>query len=519
MSLLGTRRTPADTLSIQRQALEAVLASAVFAPSSNCARLLSFVCEKYFEDPGRELTEYEIAVGALGRRSDFDPRTDSIVRVETHRLRKRLTEFYKENGASLPVRILLPLGQYSPQFQMMSLDVGTQADGSIVTEPDVVNPEFRPQGARRFAGRIWYIWPAFLVLLLAGAMWFGLHRSAGSRSAAPAGAITHATGQSAVRILAGSNLRRYLDASGHLWEGDRYFEGGATAEVRYGRLTRTPDIPLYQHVRQGYDFSYHIPLTPGIYELRMYFAESSAQVPIVREVGEAQRVFTVTANGKPLLPPVDARHLRWFDIYSDAGGADIADVKVFHDVSPASDGKLHLRFLSAKQQAVISAIEILPGLPGRIHPTRMRAGEQPYTDDQGSTWLPDVYAQGGRLSLFNRPIAGTTSPALYQGERFGHFTYTIPVASGSYTVSLGFTENYHTIWNQGPGAKVRLFNVYINGIQRLKDFDVYTVAGGALKAITRTFRDIDSSPQDKISISFEPVTDYAIVNVVEVIPQ
>jgi beta-galactosidase len=118
--------------------------------------------------------------------------------------------------------------------------------------------------------------------------------------------------------------------------------------------------------------------------------------------------------------------------------------------------------------------------------------------------------------VFNRPISGTDVPALFQGERFGHFTYTIPVAPGRYTVSLGFAENFHTIWDPAPGKGARLFNVYVNGVLRLPDFDVFTKAGGALKAIVRTFRDVEPTPQDKILMTFEPVTESAIVNMVDI---
>jgi hypothetical protein len=93
------------------------------------------------------------------------------------------------------------------------------------------------------------------------------------------------------------------------------------------------------------------------------------------------------------------------------------------------------------------------------------------------------------------------------------------VAPGRYTVSLGFAENYHTIWDHLPGKGLRLFNVYMNGTLILPDFDVFDKAGGALQAITRTFRDIQPTPQDKIGITFEPITESAIVDTVEVIDQ
>jgi len=73
----------------ERRELEAVLASGIFHRAPNLAQLLTYVCAKYFEGSGEHIKEYNIAVDALGRPSDFDQKRDSIVRVEAHRLRKR----------------------------------------------------------------------------------------------------------------------------------------------------------------------------------------------------------------------------------------------------------------------------------------------------------------------------------------------------------------------------------------------------------------------------------------------
>src|SRR5256885_3659526 len=43
-----------------------------------------------FRSQSSQIKEYNIAVEALGRAPDFDQKKDSIVRVEAHRLRKRL---------------------------------------------------------------------------------------------------------------------------------------------------------------------------------------------------------------------------------------------------------------------------------------------------------------------------------------------------------------------------------------------------------------------------------------------
>ena len=499
------RDTSAQELESEKKALREVLESGVFPPLSNPARLLSYICEKHFEAPNLELTEYDLATGALGRRSDFDPRKDSVVRVEVHRLRKRLKEFYA-TGRCCEMQIVLPPGKYTPEFLS-------------VAQEEVSAPEHLKESEKGKHSRIkLYSFAAAALIVIAGAILWAARAYHGKPAATNVAVPTAGVGTQEVRLLAGASSGKYIDQFGRLWGGDAYFQGGTAADVHYNRLARTGDPVLYQHARQGFDFRYDIPLQPGIYELRLHFAESSMRVPIVGESGESLRRFRVLANDKQILPPPDARHSRLFDIFSDSGGEDLADVKVFRDIAPASDGKLHLQFVSVKQEALVNAIEIVPGERGRLHPIRLCASNRPIADSHGNVWLADNVAQGGRLSVFNRPISGTGEPELYQGERFGHFTYTIPVAPGRYTVTLGFAENYHSIWDtSGKGA--RLFNVYINGVQAFRDFDVFAKAGGPLKAITRTFSDVESTPQDKIALWFEPVTESAIVNTVEVIDE
>ncbi|HQR34519.1 MAG TPA: hypothetical protein PLK30_17395, partial [Blastocatellia bacterium] len=100
----------------ERAALEAVMASGIFQRAPNMARMLNYVCTKYFEGQQDQVKEYTIAVEALGRSPEFDQERDSIVRVEAHRLRKRLLEFYASGGEAHRVRIVMPVGQYIPQF-------------------------------------------------------------------------------------------------------------------------------------------------------------------------------------------------------------------------------------------------------------------------------------------------------------------------------------------------------------------------------------------------------------------
>lgn len=50
------------------------------------------------------------------RSAEFDPKKDSIIRVQFHRLREKLGEYYANGGAHHPVQILIPRGHYAPQF-------------------------------------------------------------------------------------------------------------------------------------------------------------------------------------------------------------------------------------------------------------------------------------------------------------------------------------------------------------------------------------------------------------------
>ena len=95
----------------EKRELEAVLASGIFTRAPNLAHLLSYICGKHFQGADDQLKEYTIAVEALRRPAEFDPKQDSIVRVEAHRLRKRLREYYEAEGAGHAVQILVPSGQ------------------------------------------------------------------------------------------------------------------------------------------------------------------------------------------------------------------------------------------------------------------------------------------------------------------------------------------------------------------------------------------------------------------------
>jgi Tol biopolymer transport system component len=99
------------------QQLSRILASETFKSAERSKALLRFIVQEALADRGSRLKDYTIGVEVLGRGEQFDPRTDSIARVEASRLRSRLDLYYATEGASDPIRILLPKGGYIPEFE------------------------------------------------------------------------------------------------------------------------------------------------------------------------------------------------------------------------------------------------------------------------------------------------------------------------------------------------------------------------------------------------------------------
>jgi hypothetical protein len=484
-----------------RAELVAVLSSEAFRRSPKLSRLLKYLCDMQFSGLAGEITEYSIALDALGRNAQFDPQQDAVVRVDTHHLRKKLKEYYTAGaGADHQIQIVIPNGQYVPRFALRSETPPPEAQDAPGT------PESKLVLAKWIIGK--WRWFATLVLAVLVVIWATPHyRQAVSRlmgaGAAPspldrAPALVPAEAEE-IRIAAGDGKAAYIDTAGRAWLPDRYFTGGTTFHRPALQIQRTPDPDLFQNGREG-RFAYNIPLHPGIYELHLYFAETSVAADALRLVG-------IAINGQPV---------SGVDVASDAGGVNTATAKIFKDIAPAKDGFLHLMFQGV-DPGFLNAIEILPGIPGKMRPIRITAGDRVFRDRAGRVWLPDQWAAGGRISTRVTSIDGTSDPGLYQWRRVGHFSYSIPVvAGGVYTVVLHFSENWFTSRTIG-GVGSRVFDVYSNGTTLLKDFDILKETGGiANRALIRVFRHVPASPLGKIDLTFVPVVNYALINAIEV---
>lgn len=109
---------------VVQAALARLMATPGFAGAERMRRFIRFVVERMLAGEGETLKEYLIGVEVFDRGTTFDPRTDTIVRVEAGRLRRKLKEHYEGEGKLDPVRISLPHGSYRPVFEARGAGTG-----------------------------------------------------------------------------------------------------------------------------------------------------------------------------------------------------------------------------------------------------------------------------------------------------------------------------------------------------------------------------------------------------------
>ena len=509
----------------QRAELQAVLASRDFLRAPKLAHLLSYLCARLFAGESNQIKEYSIALEVFNRAATFDQESDSIVRVEANRLRRRLADYYAGEGATHRLQITIPVGQYVPKFEPCAqppCQSASPESGSAM--PDLSAPPLWKQWVSPKGPRPWWMVASIVVVALGlglGYPWFLFNLQ---QKSAPAPTPEKPAAEVAdmqfgppsgdeIRILAGAT-RSFVDHAGKLWSADVAFTGGSAVKNSVQHIWRTQNPDFYRTSRQG-QFRYDIPLKKGIYELRLYFAETVFGPETTGTGGEGSRVMTVRANGHPLLTN--------FDVVADSGASRTADVKVFPDISPASDGQLHLEFSGeGGKQAELSAIEILPGIRGRIRPIRVLARQTPYYSNDSHWWSPDNYFEGGELASYPTPVNGTDDPELYETERWGNFTYAIPVPPGKYTLTLLFAVHRNAADQATPPVErpeaERVFNVFCNGESLLQDFDLMKEAHDG-DVLSRRFTGLVPNAQGKLMLSFVPVAGYASVTGIEVLPQ
>ena len=109
MSVL--RKEPEDSLVLaedERWALvQRIVASQCFIKAPQLRDILLYLSRRTLEDNPSGISEHEVGCNVLGRRADFNPNEDNIVRVQVRHLRKKLEDYYSAEGRDETILVTL----------------------------------------------------------------------------------------------------------------------------------------------------------------------------------------------------------------------------------------------------------------------------------------------------------------------------------------------------------------------------------------------------------------------------
>ena len=142
---------------LYRNQISRLVSSQVLHSSESLCKLLQYLAKHALEHPNTPLKEYQLATEVFGRRSDFDPQSDSTIRVQAGRLRLKLAEYYSSEGAHDPVIVELPKGTYILSFHQR--------------EQATSKPAFEAAAAPNMPGKVDIAWEDFDDERAMGAVW------------------------------------------------------------------------------------------------------------------------------------------------------------------------------------------------------------------------------------------------------------------------------------------------------------------------------------------------------------
>jgi hypothetical protein len=117
-----------------------IRASGILARSTHLHSLFEYLYRCHLS--GKTPRELEIAIEGMGREESFDVTQDAVVRVYVHKLRRKLDEFYAQQGKDLTHRLHLPKGEYRlvlKSRESLTTD-DSQAESTIGIEPIKTEP-------------------------------------------------------------------------------------------------------------------------------------------------------------------------------------------------------------------------------------------------------------------------------------------------------------------------------------------------------------------------------------------
>ncbi len=168
------------------QQIERLTNSHSLRGSESLCRLLHYLAEHSLAEPPASVKEYQIATEVFGRSAQFDPQSDSTVRVQAGRLRVKLAEHYASEGIDDPIIVKLPKGSYHLSFEER-VPAASTAVAEHASLPPAMAPSTLDHVTAPWRSAVLVLSIALLIALASLAFLLHSRLSQDSVSAAPAG--------------------------------------------------------------------------------------------------------------------------------------------------------------------------------------------------------------------------------------------------------------------------------------------------------------------------------------------
>jgi hypothetical protein len=254
----------------KRELVQRVLNSEGFRRSPALRAFLLYTSERVISGRAEELKEQSIGAEVLGRKPNYNPADDNIVRVRAHELRDRLERYFALEGVSEAVVITMPRGAYAPAFlprKAAHLAEVKQKPRAEEIPPDVQEDEAvaEVEVIRKPALRYWLAFAAVLLVAIAASVAitrYVLQTRSPVGTARPAGVIADFWGQFFEKpneelkvVYADTSFALWQDLNGKTLDlGDylnrKYYDarGNKLFNVVMRRVTSPADMALSAHL-------------------------------------------------------------------------------------------------------------------------------------------------------------------------------------------------------------------------------------------------------------------------------
>src|SRR5438270_4200203 len=351
----------------RRQLVQQVATSQYFAKSTRLRDMFTYVCDRVLDDDVAEIHEQEVGRRVFGRPPDYDTAADNTVRVHASMLRKRVEQYFANEGSSEPIVIEIPRGNYAPVF--------------YPRKPKVLVPEQPVQG--REAPRLepvpavpsgnWYRWlPAGLaavLVIIASVLFLNARRPQTPQPFASAPMVRQFWSQifqpnrTTDLVLGDAALALYEERTGKIVALSEYFDRSyinvANDQANSGKLD--PDVAKILLLKRQTNYG-DVALLGPLTELA-HQAQSDAKVRFARdysfrEIKTDNAVLLGNLNSNPWVEPFDGHQTLHWKFDRDRASYYPVD----YTLGPEAQDKYHIAGQPVEGYAILSLFPNLGGI-------------------------------------------------------------------------------------------------------------------------------------------------------------